>query len=361
MFKCESVQVAVWVAMAVLEYGAVENADDLYFRQIEVTRKAQSYSDSKVASARISQWFNGDHGNNTYNFLKSTGSKRRLTGMGEFNGIKEMPEKLNEYFDEEVILNNGDSISIKTLHKWVIEVYSKIVNDLYPIVKNQIVDIKEIVEQKSLVVSNALAIESTKRELELKKPTIYGSSIYNLLKQFMSSFQFMEIEVYNEFSLQHELGLYLRNNLPKKYKVQFERNVSYFNLVKSEFTKKEIDIVVYSLDKSEKYAIELKAPRNGEVPEQMFSMVKDIKFLEQLRESGFDGCYQLTHVENHLFATGPNMVNKGIYEYFRNGKTIHGFIEKPTGSDKGQIQIKGEYQIDWDEMDNHEWYFVIDI
>ena len=36
-----------------------------------------------------------------------------------------------------------------------------------------------------------------------------------------------ENDIYNEFSFQHELGIYLRNVLPKDYKVQFERNVDF--------------------------------------------------------------------------------------------------------------------------------------
>ena len=43
-------------------------------------------------------------------------------------------------------------------------------------------------------------------------------------------FKFAEttgVEIYNEFSLQHEMGIYLRSVL-SDYKVQFERNVSFF-------------------------------------------------------------------------------------------------------------------------------------
>lgn len=46
-------------------------------------------------------------------------------------------------------------------------------------------------------------------------------------KLFCSFFkEFKEDEVYNEFSLQHELGIYLRENLQKhgNFKVQFEKN-----------------------------------------------------------------------------------------------------------------------------------------
>jgi len=50
-----------------------------------------------------------------------------------------------------------------------------------------------------------------------------------------------QVEVYNEFSLQHELGLYLRSAI-QDAKVQFERNVSFFFDSISSFRKKEIDI-----------------------------------------------------------------------------------------------------------------------
>ena len=84
--------------------------------------------------------------------------------------------------------------------------------------------------------------------------------------------------IYNEFSLQHERGKFLREKL-KGYKVQFERNTKYFGITGT--TKHEIDVVVYN--DTEKYAIELKYPLNGQYPEQMFSFVKDIKFMEELK------------------------------------------------------------------------------
>lgn len=52
-----------------------------------------------------------------------------------------------------------------------------------------------------------------------------------LVKKFIDKIRKNEIEVYNEFSLQHELGIFLRSQI-KDVKVQFERNVSYFNLDK---------------------------------------------------------------------------------------------------------------------------------
>jgi hypothetical protein len=112
------------------------------------------------------------------------------------------------------------------------------------------------------------------------------------------------VEIYNEFSLQHELGLFLRNRLTG-CKVQFERNVSHFKLSKSALEKKEIDIAVTST-KSGEYlsAIELKYPRNGQVPESMFSFCKDIAFLEQLVSSGFQSAYFLALADHPHFYSG---------------------------------------------------------
>lgn len=55
---------------------------------------------------------------------------------------------------------------------------------------------------------------------------------------FLQNIENKNIEIYNEFSLQHELGIYLRNNL-QIGKIQFERNISYFNLLRVDFEKKK--------------------------------------------------------------------------------------------------------------------------
>ena len=61
-----------------------------------------------------------------------------------------------------------------------------------------------------------------------------------LIEQFFDIVESSGIEIYNEFSLQHELGIFLRNKLPG-YKIQFERNVSFFTN-DTDTIKKEIDI-----------------------------------------------------------------------------------------------------------------------
>ncbi len=175
--------------------------------------------------------------------------------------------------------------------------------------------------------------------------------IKKLLQDFTNLLRSEEIEVYNEFSLQHELGIFLRNALPD-HKVQFERNTNFFNI--HDTIKREIDIVVYN--HKEKFAIELKFPRNGQHPEQMYSFIKDIRFMEELKENGFDNTYCLTLVDDKNFYSGKK--TDGIYAFFRANKPICKTISKPTGKEVHSITLSNEYQILWESCNNMRYYIL---
>ena len=64
------------------------------------------------------------------------------------------------------------------------------------------------------------------------------------IDQFAAEIASGNVDIYNEFSLQHELGIFLRNRSPKFCKVQFERNISYFGMNQTVTLKREIDISV---------------------------------------------------------------------------------------------------------------------
>ena len=102
------------------------------------------------------------------------------------------------------------------------------------------------------------------------------------IEDFAKAVGSKEIEIYKEFSLQHELGLFLRNRLSDG-KVQFERNISHSDLSKTKFEKfekKEIDIVITASGSGGHLtAIELKYPRNGQVPESILASAKISHFL----------------------------------------------------------------------------------
>lgn len=172
-----------------------------------------------------------------------------------------------------------------------------------------------------------------------------GIDFQRLFAGFFRQVAEKRVEVYNEFSLQHELGIWLRANLPKVWKVQFERNVSFFGLASSTLVKREIDITLFDEQKRVKHAFELKYPRNGQHPEQMFSFCKDIAFLEQLCQKGFSENYFITVADDPLFYQGDG--TSGIYQYFRGGVPIQGVITKPTGARDECVTLAYQYLIQW--------------
>jgi len=212
----------------------------------------------------------------------------------------------------------------------------------------------------SSVPKSPLPIQSTDVPVAAAVPqTSSGTSdLSTLVTMFVESIAANGIEIYNEFSLQHELGIFLRAALPE-YAVQFERNVEYFGLSKSDFTKREMDIVVFSKRRTElKYAIELKYPQNGQHPEQMFSCCKDIAFLEELKAVGFLRTGLLVFADDHLFYSGSG---GGIYGFFRARKPITGRIEKPTGSRNAHVTIKGRYVVSWSEVSPTTQYAFVEM
>lgn len=153
------------------------------------------------------------------------------------------------------------------------------------------------------------------------------------------------VEIYNEFSLQHELGSHLRSALSPQFRVQFERPVSFFGIRAEPLLKKEIDISIFGSDQAQRVAIELKFPRNGQYPEQMFAACLDIAFLEQLVRQGFSAGHLVIAADDPLFYRGPGQ--EGIYGCFRAGQPIHGIIQKPTGARDRSVQLAGSYALSW--------------
>jgi hypothetical protein len=185
-------------------------------------------------------------------------------------------------------------------------------------------------------------------------------AIEHCMRHFLDRVAKKQVEVYNEFSLQHELGIALRGLHPE-WIVQFERNVGDFGGKKEKFTKREIDISVFSRTpdgevKDLLYAIELKFPRNEQYPEQMFSFCKDIQFAEELVAHGFQSAAVLTLTEDPNFYRG---LSKGIYEYFRSEKPLTGIVQKPTGAKDDEVRIRGEYVIKWVTLRDSLRYFMV--
>ena len=176
-------------------------------------------------------------------------------------------------------------------------------------------------------------------------------------------------DIYNEFSLQYELGIFLRDCLrPMGYKVQFERNVEFFGGNKKEFIKKEMDIVVFNDDKSEKYAIELKFPPNGCYEKRMHHFVKDIQFMEEVVQSkekeglGFTQTYCLTLISDlakgEKFRTGEGVKGRAA-KCFNGANPVEGEFKC---KDEKDLIVKGPYHIKWNQIkDTSYHYYLLEI
>lgn len=152
-------------------------------------------------------------------------------------------------------------------------------------------------------------------------------NVKKLIEEFIKNKVKYSDIVYNEFSLQHELGFYLRSKLSKNWRVDFERNIAEFEKNNSPLQikkpiKKEIDIIIRPtkiFDIKDIIAIELKYPRNGAFPKTMWQFKEDIDFLNQLVEEGFKKAYALTIVEQTPFYKGK--FKQKPYTYFRSFNT----------------------------------------
>lgn len=186
-------------------------------------------------------------------------------------------------------------------------------------------------------------------------------SLEETFKEFFRYVFINRIDIYNEFSLQHELGLFLRNYYSNIYKVDFERNLGHFGIGKDITIKKEIDICLIDKHTDEKVGIELKYPTNGQYPEQMYAFCKDIRFLEQLVPNGFTSGYFIALVDSDIYINDRGISDNRIYTIFRINKLINGVIRKPTGERNESVEIKGSYKLEWYKTLNNKYFLIVKV
>jgi len=195
-----------------------------------------------------------------------------------------------------------------------------------------------------------------------------GNEIRNFFKKILPT---DKLDIYNEYSLQFELGWYLRSRLTADFKVQVERSLkSLLNDEKDsqiisppKTIKNRMDIYIYNNSTNERFAIELKFPVYGQVPYQMYKFVEDIKFAQQLKDCfGFSKTYSVVLVDRDTFYNGSKNKNS-IYRFFRTEHKVYGNIAIPIGRLKGdrRIELDSEYPIEWQSLTNGMRYYIIEI
>jgi len=92
--------------------------------------------------------------------------------------------------------------------------------------------------------------------------------------------------------------------------------------------------------------------------DEMFKMVQNIEFVEQLKMYGFTNSYAIGISEKTKYCAGEY---SGVSRYFRNNKTMHGKIYKNKGRNKDEkfYKVKGHYTIKWFENNNNTYFYVM--
>jgi len=169
---------------------------------------------------------------------------------------------------------------------------------------------------------------------------------------FFNAIKQKPIELYSESGLQHELAIFLRNNYPDlTVRLEYPTSRIYNPLPK--FIKREIDIYVtmQSGNNYKRFAIELKMPKKDSgIPNEMYRSVEDVKFLEQLKQNHFDGCYAILITNNQAFGDSKR-ANSGIYQLFNGYQVNIQSIDLSQLPDflhhNGQIALTRNYEAIW--------------
>lgn len=196
-------------------------------------------------------------------------------------------------------------------------------------------------------------------------------NIKNEIMDFID--QIREENIYNEYSLQFELGWFLRSRLDNYYTIQVEKKISASKTeenVESDqeqkvLQKTRMDIFIENSKTGKRFAIELKFSRAGQVPYQMYQFVKDIRFLEELKEKyGFSRGYSIVLVDSTRFYEGKELT-KPIYKYFRTNKFLPKCtpIAIPVGRRKGcgKFSLTRDYPIEWKTIRGDWKYYIVEV
>ena len=171
-----------------------------------------------------------------------------------------------------------------------------------------------------------------------------------LLRDFLDNKENGAAKIDNERALQLELGIMFRR---MAYNVQFEVSCRSLSIHPAQTKPQKRDLDILVTNGNERFAIELKAPFAGRVPETMFDFYSDVSFIEAIISKGVadrGACLMLTNDS----AYWGGRETTGIYQPLRvPGTLLHGRIQKPTGDKSSTVYIENQYHPTWRDLGNH--------
>lgn len=183
---------AVWLAAAIMTLETYEanpnfTVEDIVFKQSDIQKRAQFYTEKTVNHARVNQWYNADNPNHSYNYLREIKDKRRITYISEFNGEKELPTTIDRYEpiyfekDPERYIVFGDLVRFieREYYQIFLIQFDKIIDHLNRYANQQYIDPKKVVGEKK---KHYLTIRSSgsRAVTELNKLADYFAEKYGV-------------------------------------------------------------------------------------------------------------------------------------------------------------------------------------
>ncbi len=189
------------------------------------------------------------------------------------------------------------------------------------------------------------------------------------------------LESFNEKSLQHNIGEYLKERLGDNYIVQYERNINYFKSLKniSKHLKSEIDLVVLEKNspkniheqKKPIFIIELKfikafdqslQKKTASPTKTLYECLCDIEFVEQCKDVGIEAMslilcdYDIVH-SNVSFDKGRKPKYESLWKSFREGLTLTSHqieLINKEGNKNISITSKSRPSLSWTDLFEYE-------
>jgi len=370
-----SVPTAVWIATLIKTYinFEVEKNNNYWITQKDIQEIAKILCPKNIDNARISQWCNGDHPNNTYNYLKANGVLRRLTQIGEFVNKKEFPKEI----PVNVLIFEDKNITLLDLIEWYKNIYCKIeilkdnvIKEFESVNMNFNIDISSKQTEDNMLFKynneNEMFYEwksINKRAIELIRVSwdIFSRKVGSGL-----------ISINKEASMQLQYSVILKQMLPlivfsDDESVEIELETTITDGIKN----REVDImvIVNKNDDVYKIAVELKCYRTkassggnrGATDIFMKDVYQDIHLLERYCENNHADIGIALVMNDYKNFINPKEKKSKCWDYdISHGTTVENIhLATPIGGKEVDILLKNKYQFLWKEFGGFYFLYMI--
>lgn len=380
-----SVPTAVWIATLIKTYENFELEDkkEYWLNQRDIQDIARLLCPKNIDNARISQWCNGDHPNNTYNYLRAKGTLRRLTKINEFSRKKEQPKELPI---DVVIFENRD-IKLMDVIEWYKKIYCNIefeeINIAYKVNNNSILRDNNVPEGK---VENG-TVNNNEKQSESKKE-IFISELYEsddinerAISMIKTAWEIFSRKVGNglilinkEASMQLQYAYILKHMIPLIiFKDDEEIELELETSVSDGASNREVDIMVIVNNGEDifKIAIELKCYRTkassggnrGATDIFMKDVYQDLHLLERYCENKqADIGIGLIMNDYKNFVYPKNKDAKcWDYDISQGAKVGNVHLTTPIGGKPIDILLNKKYEFKWNEVGEFSFLLLMGV